>query len=142
MYYEQKVQSTLMEQLDIHEYLHGPSTIPSTTHPITGEKIPVTLGHEFSGTIIEVGEGVTRLQVGDNVAIKPNLFDGGCAACLGGWVNCCDNLGFVGLVVSLSLFFLTFVLVGGGVYLRVWLTVQQVVLVDYQIMLLSRRIGL
>ncbi|KAI3018422.1 hypothetical protein CBS147353_5531 [Aspergillus niger] len=96
MYYEQKVQSTLMEQLDIHEYLHGPSTIPSTTHPITGEKIPVTLGHEFSGTIIEVGEGVTRLQVGDNVAIKPNLFDGGCAACLGGWVNCCDNLGFVG----------------------------------------------
>ncbi|GKZ89194.1 hypothetical protein AnigIFM59636_010917 [Aspergillus niger] len=65
---------------DIHEYLHGPSTIPSTTHPITGEKIPVTLGHEFSGTIIEVGEGVTRLQVGDNVAIKPNLFDGGCSA--------------------------------------------------------------
>ncbi|GAA91532.1 alcohol dehydrogenase, zinc-containing [Aspergillus luchuensis IFO 4308] len=62
--------------MDIHEYLHGPSTIPSTTHPITGEKIPVTLGHEFSGTITEVGEGVTRLHVGDNVAIKPNLFDG------------------------------------------------------------------
>ncbi|GLA15966.1 hypothetical protein AnigIFM62618_002523 [Aspergillus niger] len=62
---------------DIHEYLHGPSTIPSTTHPITGEKIPVTLGHEFSGTITDVGEDVTRLQVGDNVAIKPNLFDGG-----------------------------------------------------------------
>ncbi|GLA65994.1 hypothetical protein AtubIFM56815_010523 [Aspergillus tubingensis] len=61
---------------DIHEYLHGPSTIPSTMHPITGEKIPVTLGHEFSGIIIEVGEGVTRLHVGDNVAIKPNLFDG------------------------------------------------------------------
>ncbi|PWY79079.1 GroES-like protein [Aspergillus eucalypticola CBS 122712] len=81
---------------DIHEYLHGPSTIPSTTHPITGEKIPVTLGHEFSGTITEVGEGVIRLHVGDKVAIKPNLFDGGCAACLGGWVNCCDNLGFVG----------------------------------------------
>lgn len=56
----------------------------------------MTLGHEFSGIIIEVGEGVTRLHVGDNVAIKPNLFDGGCAACLGGWVNCCDNLGFVG----------------------------------------------
>ncbi|GKZ45208.1 hypothetical protein AbraIFM66951_007809 [Aspergillus brasiliensis] len=65
---------------DIHEYLHGPSTIPSTTHPITGEKIPVTLGHEFSGTVTEVGEGVTRLHVGDKVAIKPNLFDGGCSA--------------------------------------------------------------
>lgn len=107
----------------------------------------MTLGHEFSGTITEVGEGVTRLQVGDNVAIKPNLFDGGCAACLGGWVNCCDNLGFVGfsgisLSLSLSLFFLTFVLVGGVVYSRVWLTTQQVVLGDYQIMLLSRRIGL
>ncbi|GLB07302.1 hypothetical protein AtubIFM57258_002631 [Aspergillus tubingensis] len=61
---------------DIHEYLHGPSTIPSTTHPITGQKIPVTLGHEFSGTITDVGEGVTRLHVGDNVAVKPNLFDG------------------------------------------------------------------
>ncbi|OOF91652.1 hypothetical protein ASPCADRAFT_518443 [Aspergillus carbonarius ITEM 5010] len=82
--------------LHLHEYLHGPATVPCTPHPITGEQMPVTLGHEFNGTIVEIGEGVMRAKVGDRVAVKPNLFDGGCAACLGGWVNCCKNLGFVG----------------------------------------------
>ncbi|PYI06770.1 alcohol dehydrogenase [Aspergillus sclerotiicarbonarius CBS 121057] len=81
---------------DIHEYLHGPATVPCTPHPITGEQMSVTLGHEFSGTIIEIGEGMTKAKVGDRVAVKPNLFDGGCAACLGGWVNCRKNFGFVG----------------------------------------------
>ncbi|PWY72220.1 GroES-like protein [Aspergillus sclerotioniger CBS 115572] len=81
---------------DIHEYLHGPATVPCTPHPITRQQMPVTLGHEFSGTIVEIGKGVTRAKVGDQVAVKPDLFDGGCAACLRGWVNCCRNLGFVG----------------------------------------------
>ncbi|RAL04739.1 2,3-butanediol dehydrogenase, partial [Aspergillus ibericus CBS 121593] len=81
---------------DIHEYLHGPATVPCTPHPVTGGQMPVTLGHEFSGTIMEVGEGVTRVKVGDRVAGKPNLYDGGCATCLGGWANCCKNLEFVG----------------------------------------------
>ncbi|PWY89008.1 GroES-like protein [Aspergillus heteromorphus CBS 117.55] len=74
---------------DLHEYFHGPLTIPRA-------KIPITLGHEFSGTITEIGAGVTLAKVGDRVAVKPNLVDGGCVACLRGWSNCCRNLGFVG----------------------------------------------
>ena len=93
-----------MAMIDLHEYLHGPATVPCTPHPITGEQMPVTLGHEFNGTIVEIGEGVMRAKVGDRVAVKPNLFDGGCAACLGGWVNCCKNLGFVGFSGEFSIF--------------------------------------
>ncbi|PYH91722.1 alcohol dehydrogenase [Aspergillus ellipticus CBS 707.79] len=73
----------------LHEYLHGPITIPRA-------KIPITLGHEVSGTITEIGAGVAFAKVGDRVAVKPNLVDGNCAACLRGWTNCCRNLGFVG----------------------------------------------
>jgi threonine dehydrogenase-like Zn-dependent dehydrogenase len=41
-----------------------------TADPITGEKLPVTMGHEFSGTIVEVGPGVRDdLKVGTNVAV-------------------------------------------------------------------------
>lgn len=82
--------------IDLHEYLAGPITVPSTPHPITGGSVPVTLGHEFSGVVEEVGAGVSRLKVGDRVAVKPNLYDGTCANCLAGWRNCCQNLGFIG----------------------------------------------
>ena len=34
---------------------------------------PMTLGHECAGTVVEVGEGVTHLQIGDRVAIEPGV---------------------------------------------------------------------
>ena len=58
--------------------------------------MPTVLGHEFSGTVEEIGVGVTGLKVGDKVAVKPNQSDGTCARCLMGRFNCCDNLGFIG----------------------------------------------
>lgn len=81
---------------DLHEYIAGPQAVPVNPHPLTGEKLPTTLGHEFSGTVEEVGEGVMGLQVGDKVAIKPNLADGTCRRCTMGRTNCCDSLGFIG----------------------------------------------
>ncbi|KAJ5990495.1 hypothetical protein N7522_010702 [Penicillium canescens] len=59
-------------------------------------KLPTTLGHEFSGTIEEIGTGVTGLKVGDRVAVKPNLSDGTCSRCSIGRFNSCENLGFIG----------------------------------------------
>ncbi|XP_032870808.1 sorbitol dehydrogenase-like isoform X2 [Amblyraja radiata] len=34
---------------------------------------PVTLGHEFSGTVVKVGSGVQHLKAGDRVAIEPGV---------------------------------------------------------------------
>ncbi|KGO41651.1 Polyketide synthase, enoylreductase [Penicillium expansum] len=81
---------------DIHEYLAGPTIVPVTPHPITEEKLPTTLGHEFSGTVEEVGSGVTGFKVGDRVVVKPNLFDATCSNCSMGRFNCCEKVGFIG----------------------------------------------
>ena len=32
---------------------------------------PIVLGHEFSGDVVEVGEGVTKVKVGDHVSGAP-----------------------------------------------------------------------
>ena len=41
---------------------------------------PLTLGHEFSGTIVAVGKNVSTYKVGMRVAIAPNMGCGVCAA--------------------------------------------------------------
>ena len=71
--------------------------MPTTPHPITNEKVPLTLGHEFSGVIEEVGEDVHDIKVGARVTVQPIIYDGTCGACKEGFINCCDNNGFVGL---------------------------------------------
>lgn len=82
---------------DLHEYLGGPNLCPTTPHPITKEKVPLTLGHEFSGIVDEVGEGVSKFKKGDRVVIQPIIYDGTCGACKAGQINCCYKNGFVGL---------------------------------------------
>lgn len=84
---------------DLHEYLHGPKVIPKHGHPhiVTGEGPPVVIGHEFSGTVVEVGEGVTDFVTGDKVCVQPLIYDGNCRACVRGNVNCCDKIGFLGI---------------------------------------------
>ncbi|SJN22816.1 2,3-butanediol dehydrogenase, R-alcohol forming, (R)-and (S)-acetoin-specific [Micrococcus lylae] len=60
---------------DLHEYLEGPIFVPQPghPHPVTGEEPPVTMGHEFSGVVAELGEGVTDLEAGDHVVIEPYI---------------------------------------------------------------------
>ncbi|EXL69657.1 hypothetical protein FOPG_14383 [Fusarium oxysporum f. sp. conglutinans race 2 54008] len=84
---------------DVHEYLGGNNLIPKpgTPHGITGETSPLTLGHEFSGIVEEVGSEVTRLQKGDRVCVQPIIYDNECRSCKRGLVNCCDKNGFIGL---------------------------------------------
>jgi (R,R)-butanediol dehydrogenase/meso-butanediol dehydrogenase/diacetyl reductase len=69
----------------------------SKPHPVTGALPPQILGHEFSGTVVEVGEGVTDVAVGDNVAVWPIYYCGQCAACRKGRYNVCRTIGFHGL---------------------------------------------
>ncbi|UKA76484.1 2,3-butanediol dehydrogenase [Arthrobacter sp. FW306-07-I] len=84
---------------DLHEYLEGPIFCPAPghPHPLSHEESPVTLGHEFSGTVSEVGEGVTGLAKGDNVVVEPYFVDGSCDMCQAGSYHLCRQMGFIGL---------------------------------------------
>ncbi|KAF1344025.1 chaperonin 10-like protein [Delphinella strobiligena] len=82
---------------DLHEYIAGPNFSPLTPHPVTGESIPIGVGHEFSGTISEVGPGSSQFKVGQKVAIQPTIYCGSCGACRDGVENACANGGFIGL---------------------------------------------
>ena len=84
---------------DLHEYLEGPIFCPAPghPHPLSHEESPVTLGHEFSGTVAEVGEGVEGLAVGDNVVVEPYFVDGDCGMCQAGSYHLCRQMGFIGL---------------------------------------------
>jgi 2-desacetyl-2-hydroxyethyl bacteriochlorophyllide A dehydrogenase len=56
--------------------------------------LPVTIGHEFTGEVIAVGEAVTDFQKGDRVVVEPSLPCGTCEACRHGEYSYCENLLF------------------------------------------------
>jgi len=86
---------------DLHEYYDGPIFIPpSEPHPLTGRAMPLVIGHEFSGTVTEVGAGVTRVGAGNRVTIEPLYRCGECRPCLTGHYNLCNSVGFHGLMTD------------------------------------------
>lgn len=52
------------------------------------------LGHEVSGTVVELGEGADGLQVGDRVALEPGYSCGKCEFCKTGRYNLCPDVRF------------------------------------------------
>lgn len=83
---------------DLHEYYAGPIFVPTAPHPLTGQQLPLTLGHEFSGVITDIGAGVTGWSEGDRVAVEPIYKCGHCPACSAGNYNICAQIGFHGLM--------------------------------------------
>ncbi|MFD1706335.1 2,3-butanediol dehydrogenase [Siminovitchia sediminis] len=80
---------------DLHEYSVGPITIPANgPDPLTGVQAPLTMGHEFSGVVEEVGSEVSNLQPGDKVTINPLIISGTHKDPL---VDMYKGFGFVGL---------------------------------------------
>ncbi len=71
---------------DIHVY-HG-------QHPFTS--YPITQGHEVSGQVAGLGEGVTGLSVGQKVTIEPQVVCGECHPCRNGKYNLCESLKVMG----------------------------------------------
>ena len=83
---------------DLHEYYAGPIFFPTEPHPLTHAQVPLVMGHEFSGVITDIGEGVTGWAEGDRVAIEPIYKCGHCPACKAGNYNICAQIGFHGLM--------------------------------------------
>lgn len=74
---------------DMHYYVHG---------RVGGFVIrePLIPGHEASGVVAALGEGVSHLPLGARVAINPSRPCGRCAACREGRENLCVNMRFLG----------------------------------------------
>lgn len=74
----------------------------SDIHVYRGEfagrvQFPTTQGHEFAGTVVEVGDEVTHFKPGDRVAVDPIISCRRCPACLSGRYNACRSLRLLGI---------------------------------------------
>ncbi|SMX51141.1 L-idonate 5-dehydrogenase [Actibacterium lipolyticum] len=74
---------------DLHYYNHG-------GFGAVRLREPMILGHEVSGEVAELGEGVSNLAIGDLVAVSPSRPCSACAECLRGLPNQCLNMRFYG----------------------------------------------
>jgi L-iditol 2-dehydrogenase len=74
---------------DLHYYLDGHIGDTVATEPLV-------LGHEFAGTISEIGFGVRGLTIGQRVAVDPAIPCGHCEFCLEGNPNTCPDVRFCG----------------------------------------------
>ncbi|MHB9033295.1 MAG: zinc-dependent alcohol dehydrogenase [Anaerolineae bacterium] len=74
---------------DIHYYRDGRIGDTIST-------VPLVLGHEFSGEVVQAPAGAANIQVGDLVAVEPAVSCGHCRECLEGNPNICANLLFSG----------------------------------------------
>jgi threonine 3-dehydrogenase len=63
-------------------------------------KPPRIIGHEFCGTIVELGEGVTERAVGDFVASESHIVCGKCVQCLHGQAHVCAYTVILGVDVD------------------------------------------
>ena len=61
---------------------------------------PLVLGHEFSGDITEVGEGVTSLKAGQRVTVNPMVLCNDCYFCRRGEGNLCGNRKSMGTAIG------------------------------------------
>ena len=85
-----KIKKTAICGTDLHIYNWDPwsqATIP----------VPMNVGHEYVGEIVEIGEGVTGFKVGDRVSGEGHIGCGHCRNCLAGRRHLCPNTQGVGV---------------------------------------------
>lgn len=74
-------------------------------HIVDGEldqpKLPLILGHEIVGEVVETGANVSQLRIGDRVGVPwLGYTDGTCRYCRRGMENLCDNPLFTGYTLN------------------------------------------
>ena len=74
---------------DLREYADGPRVIAV-------DKVPLTIGHEFAGKVVEVGDVVTDIKVGDRVTGLCYWVCGECFFCKKAMYNLCTSKGLIG----------------------------------------------
>ncbi|MBR3889929.1 alcohol dehydrogenase catalytic domain-containing protein, partial [bacterium] len=79
-----KIMSALTCGTDVKTYRRG--------HPVLIKSIPSGFGHEFSGIVEKVGDGVTKFSVGDRVVAANSAPCGECFFCKREEYNLCENL--------------------------------------------------
>ena len=79
-----KIMSALTCGTDVKTYRRG--------HPVLIKTIPSGFGHEFSGVVEKLGEGVTKFSVGDRVVAANSAPCGECFFCKRGEYNLCEHL--------------------------------------------------
>lgn len=67
---------------------------------IPTKKLPIIIGHEAAGTVLQVGRDVKGVKTGDKVLIDPNIYDFTCATCRSGHTHLCLNGGLMGREVD------------------------------------------
>ncbi|HUG17969.1 MAG TPA: zinc-binding alcohol dehydrogenase family protein [Planctomycetaceae bacterium] len=63
-------------------------------------RYPRIPGHELGIEVLEVGEGVTNISVGDRCSVEPYMNCGNCYACRKGCGNCCEALNVIGVMID------------------------------------------
>ena len=82
---------------EVRVKLHAAGVCHSDLSAMNGtlpQPAPAVLGHEGAGEIIEVGEGVDQVAVGDHVIVAWTPPCGKCRACLRGEANLCVQIFF------------------------------------------------
>ena len=85
-----KVQKTAICGTDVHIYNWDEWAKKTIS-------VPMTTGHEFAGVIIELGEGVVGLKIGDVVSAEGHIVCNLCRNCLAGRKHLCPNTVGIGV---------------------------------------------
>ncbi|MBE3640212.1 zinc-dependent alcohol dehydrogenase, partial [Mangrovicoccus algicola] len=63
-------------------------------------RAPSVAGHEFTGTVAQVGAGVDHVAPGDAVIVDSRVTCGNCGNCRAGLAQVCETMGFVGEAID------------------------------------------
>ena len=91
-----RVKCAALCHTDFNEYLHGPLYISQKPHPRSGRSIPLVIGHEFSGEVVELGGDVRGVKPGDRVAVNAVDSCGACVHCHRGEYQLCRSAAYIG----------------------------------------------